>query len=150
MSNIARLGAYAAAFEESYASDDWSFVEPFFAENAVYDAGIDLFMGGRFEGRAAILAYFKAVLDGFDRRFDSRELELLEGPFETGQTLRFTGRATYRAAGVPDLVLVLEEIIRFEGDRILHLEDRYDDDMIEAIRSYLNEHGDKLQLAITG
>jgi hypothetical protein len=45
---------------------------------------------------------------------------------------------------------VLEEIIRFEGDRILHLEDRYDDDMIEVLRAYLEEHGETLSLAITG
>jgi len=150
MSNLAHFGAYAAAFEESYASDDWSLVEPFFADDAVYEAGIDLFMGGRFEGRPAILSYFKAVLDGFDRRFASRELELLEGPFEEGQTLRFSGSATYRAEGVPDLVLVLEEIVTFEDDRIIRLEDRYDDDMIEAIRAYLREHGENLQLAISG
>jgi hypothetical protein len=150
MSKLERFGAYAAAFEKSYESDDWSWVEPFFAENAVYDAGVELFMGGHFEGRAAVLAYFKAVLDGFDRRFESRELALLDGPFEEDGTVRFRGSATYRAEGVPDLVLVLEEIIRFEGDRILHLEDRYDDDMIEVLRAYLEEHGETLSLAITG
>ncbi|MBW2287025.1 MAG: nuclear transport factor 2 family protein [Deltaproteobacteria bacterium] len=150
MSKLARFGAYAAAFEKSYQSDDWSWVEPFFTENAVYDAGVDLFMGGHFEGRAAILAYFKAVLDGFDRRFESREIALLDGPFEEEQTVRFRGSASYRAEGVPDLVLVLEEIITFEGDRIIHLEDRYDDDMIGALRAYLEEHGEALELAIAG
>ena len=107
-------------------------------------------MGGHFEWRAAILAYFKAVLDGFDRRFESRELALLDGPFEDGQTIRFRGSATYRAAGVPDLVLVLEEVVSFDGDQITRLEDRYDDDMIAVLRTYLEEHGETLSLAITG
>jgi len=149
MSLLARFGAYAAAFEKSYESDDWTFVEPFFAENASYDAGAEIFLGGHFEGRAAILAYFKAILDAFDRRFDSRELELLEGPFEEDQSVRIRGSATYRARGVPDLVLVLDEIVRFEGDRIIHLEDRYDDDMKGALQAYLDDHGETLGIAIS-
>jgi hypothetical protein len=147
-SNIARFAAYAAAFEKSYESDDWSEVEPFFTEDAVYDSGMDLFMGGHFEGRAAILAYFKAVLDGFDRRFASRELALLEGPSEDGQTVRIRGSATYRAPGVPEFVLVLDEIVTFEGDRVVHLEDRYDDETKERVREYVAAHGEALEFAL--
>jgi ketosteroid isomerase-like protein len=72
VSKIARFAAYAAAFEKAFESDDWSLVEPFFSEDAVYDVDLDPPMGGRFEGRPAILAYFKQVLDRFDRRFESR------------------------------------------------------------------------------
>ena len=150
MSNIPRFAAYAAAFEKAYESDDWKEVGSFFADDSVYEVGIDLSLGTRFAGRDAILAYFKAVLDGFDRRFESRELALLDGPFEDGQTIRFRGSATYRAAGVPDLVLVLEEVVSFDGDQITRLEDRYDDDMIAVLRTYLEEHGETLSLAITG
>jgi len=150
MSNIPRFVAYAAAFEKSYASDDWTALEPFFAENAVYDTGIAAFFGGRCEGRAAILDYFKRILDGFDRRFESRDLSLLEGPFEEGQTVRIRGSATYRAAGVPELVLVLEERVRFEGDRIVHLEDRYDAEMERTFAAWLATHGPKLGIALEG
>ena len=80
---IPRFGAYAAAFEKAYAGDEWSLVEPFFAEDAVYDAGLPELLGGRIEGRAAILAYFRDVLNRFDRRFASRRVELLEGPRES-------------------------------------------------------------------
>lgn len=144
MSLIARFAAYAAAFEESYASDDWSFVEPFFAEEAVYEAGIELIGGTRFEGRPAVLTYFKAVLDGFDRRFASRELALLEGPFEDGDRVRIRGSATYRAPGVPDYVLVLDEIVTFDGDLIVHLEDRYEDAVKGELEAYLAAHADAL------
>ena len=75
MSNITRFAAYAAAFEKSFESDDWTGVRPFFAEEAVYETGLEI-LGGPYEGREAILAYFKAVLDGFDRRFESREIAL--------------------------------------------------------------------------
>ncbi len=148
MSNIARFGAYAAAFEKSFESDDWSLVEPFFAEDAVYDAGLEIFLGGRAEGRDAILAFFKAFLDGFDRRFESRELALLEGPVEDGESVRLRGSATYRAAGVPDFVLVLEETLRFERDRIVLLQDRYDEQMKAELEVYLAEHGDALGFAL--
>ena len=69
MSKVAHFAAYAGAFEKAFASDDWSQVEPFFTEDAVYDAKIDTPLGGLFEGRDAILAYFDRVLNGFDRRF---------------------------------------------------------------------------------
>ena len=147
MSKIARFAAYAAAFEKSFASDDWSLVEPFFGEDAVYDVALDPPMGGRFEGRAAILAYFKQVLDRFDRRFQSREIALLEGPKEEGGSVWIRGSATYRATGVPAFVLELEEIVTFEGDRICLLEDRYQPAMRQSISAHLKAHGEKLGIS---
>ena len=64
--------AYAAAFEEAYASDDWARLEPFFTEDAVYDFIAPAPFGGTYEGRAAVLAQFKASVNGFDRRSDAR------------------------------------------------------------------------------
>jgi len=149
MSNIPHFAAYAAAFEKAFESDDWSVVEPFFAEDVVYEAGSPLFFGGHFEGRDAVLAYFKKVLDGFDRRFESRELALLEGPVDEGQSVRIRGSATYRGAGVPEFVLVLDEIVTFEGDRIIHLEDRYDDAMKVEMQAYLDAHTDALGIVLS-
>ena len=149
MSNITRFAAYAAAFEKSFESDDWTGVRPFFAEEAVYETGLEI-LGGPYEGREAILAYFKVVLDGFDRRFESREIALIEGPVEEGQSVRIRGSATYCAAGVPDLVLVLEEIVSFEGETIVRIEDRYDDEMKEEWQTYMDENGDTLGLALDG
>jgi len=148
VSKIARFAAYAAAFEESFASDDWSFVEPFFTEAAVYEVDLDPPMGGRFEGRKAILGYFKQVLDGFDRRFASRELALLEGPKEEGDSVWIRGSATYRAPGVPAYVLELKEVVRFEGDRIYRLEDHYQPAMKQGISDYLKAHAEKLGISV--
>jgi ketosteroid isomerase-like protein len=144
MSKIPRFAAYAATFEKSVASDDWSLLEPFFTDDAVYDVPAGPPLGGRIEGRAAILAWFKEVLDRFDRRFESRELALLEGPKETGDAVWIRGSATYRAKGVPALVLELEETVTFAGDRIRLLEDRYAPAMQQAVADYLKEHGGKL------
>jgi len=148
MSLTAHFAAYAAAFEKAYVSDDWSLVEPFFTEEAVYEVPLDPPMGGCFEGRAAILAYFKEVLDRFDRRFESRELALVEGPKEDGESVWIRGIATYRAKGVPDFALELEETIYFEGDRIRRLEDHYEPEMKLRIAAYLKEHGEKLGISM--
>ena len=147
MSVTAHFAAYASAFEKAFKSDEWSVVEPFFTEDAVYEVSLDPPMGGRFEGRAAILAYFKFSLDGFDRRFESRDLALLEGPKEDGESVWIRGRATYRAKGVPDFDLDLEETIYFEGDRICRLKDHYEPEMKQRIATYLKEHGEKLGIS---
>ena len=150
MSISAYFATYAAAFEKAYVSDDWSTVEPFLTEEAVYEVALDPPMGGRFEGRAAILAYFKAVLDRFDRRFESREITLLEGPKEDGESVWIRGSATYRAKGVPDFVLELEETVYFEGDRIRRLEDYYEPEMKQRIAAYLKEYSGKLESSMVG
>jgi hypothetical protein len=143
---IPRFAEYAAAFEKACASDDWSLLEPYFTRDAVYEVGLEPPMGGRFEGRSAILAYFQYVLDAFDRRFESRAVELVAGPRETGDSVWVRGRGVYRAAGVPELAFELEETAWFEGDRIRRLEDRYEPAEREALARYLAAHGAKLGL----
>ena len=52
METIDRYVAYATAFEEAYASDDWSKLEPFFTEDAVYGECIENgIMNGAARGR---------------------------------------------------------------------------------------------------
>lgn len=147
MSKISHFASYAGAFEKAFASDDWSLVEPFFTEDAVYDVGLDAPLGGRFEGRATILAYFKEVLDRFDRRFESRAVALLEGPKEEADSVWIRGSATYRAAGVPDLTFELEETASFDGDRIRRLEDQYDQPVKQHLTAYLKAYGRKLGIS---
>lgn len=147
VSLIPRFAEYAAAFEKAYASDDWSVVEPFFAEDAVYEVHSELPFGGRFEGRAAILACFKSILDAFDRRFASREVQLVEGPREQDGAVWLRGRAIYRAPGVPELAFELEETAAFADGRIRRLEDRYDAATEARLAAYLAEHGARLGLA---
>ena len=144
MSKIALFAAYAAAFEKAFESDDWTELEGYFSEEAVYEVGLPILGTERCEGRAAVLAWFPEVLDRFDRRFESRELELLEGPTEAGDEVRILGSATYRSEGLPELVLVLEETVRFDGERIVHLEDRYTPEMTQEVETYLQRHAEQL------
>lgn len=153
MTAIPAFAAYAAAFEKAYESDDWSVVEPCFAPDAVYEVGLEPPFGGRFEGRDAILAYFRRVLDGFDRRMGSRRVELLEGPREEGDSVWIRGRAAYsEAPGLPALDFELEEIVWLTGEdaeggrRIRRLEDRYDAATREQLDAYVRSHATQLGL----
>jgi len=58
--------------------------------------------------------------------------------------VRIRGTATYRADGFPELVLTLDEIVTFEGEAIVHLEDRYDAAMQDELEAYVREHGEAL------
>ena len=150
MSLIARFAAYAAAFEQAYAADDWSLVEPFFAEDAVYDAGLPDLLGGRIEGRPAILAYFRDALARFDRRFASRRVELVEGPREEGDQVWLRGRALYTTPNAPDLAFELEETARFAADRIVFLSDVYSAADAARLEAYVKDHGARLGLGAPG
>lgn len=144
MSNIPRFAAYAAAFEKAFETDDWSALEPYFKEDAVYEIGLPLLGAERAEGRSAILAWFKDVLDRFDRRFESRRLELLEGPEDRDGAVWIRGAAIYSAEGIPEFTLVLEETVRFDGDEIVHLEDRYEDDVAARTERFVSEYAERL------
>ncbi len=144
MSNIQRFAKYAAAFEKAFESDDWTALESSFAPDAVYVVNLPQFGAKRLEGRAAMLAWFPDILNRFDRRFERRELSLVEGPREQGAEVWLRGTATYRSAGVPDFALTLEETVRFEGDLIVYLEDVYSPEMIAETERYLAAHGEAL------
>jgi hypothetical protein len=135
-----RFMMYAAAFEEAFASDEWSTVGTFFTEDAVYQTVGPPPFGQRAEGRAAVLAHFKTSLDGFDRLFDSREVTVVGAPVVSGDTLRFQWLETLRARGLPELRLEGEEVARFEGERIKHLEDRFSPETAAQVQSYFGTH----------
>jgi ketosteroid isomerase-like protein len=144
MSAIQHFMGYAAAFEAAFKSDDWPPLAPHFTEDAVYVVGFLPPFGGRFEGRDAILAYFKSVLDGFDRRFETRRIGLLEGPREDGDSIWLRGDAVYTAAGVPDIGFELELFVTFRDGRVCDMEDRYDTATIERVQGWVRDHGAKL------
>ena len=116
------------AFEEAYATDDWSVLELYFTQDAVYDFIAAPPLGGRHEGRATVLNDFKDAVNGFDRRFRSRKLDFIEGQIEKdgGVWVRWT--ATYELEAGLALHMEGEERAFFEGDCIRLLEDRITDE----------------------
>ncbi len=145
MSIVERFTAYAAAFEDAYASDDWSKLDPFFTEDAVYETLADPPFGGSIAGREAIKTHFKQICAGFDRRFDSRAVELLTPPVDRGGAVWFRWAAIYTLAGAPALRMEGEETAVFAGDRIRRLEDRMPPATLQGTQAYLVEHGAKLK-----
>ncbi len=138
MTILDRFRAYAEAFEESYLDDDWSHIEPYFTDDAVYEGNPD-----DAQGRDAILAKLKASVDAFDRRMDSRTLEF-EKPSVEGHTVRARWLATYEKAGKPNLVISGVEVAIFEGDRILRLSGEFDPKAQKAMGEWMAAHGASL------
>lgn len=144
MNPIERFGQYATAFEEFFASNDPSVLEPYFTEDAVYEVvGGELFAGSH-QGRPAVLAHLASSLDAFDRRFDSRRLELLEGPALREGAVWLRWRASYKSPGLPELVIDGEETATFEGDRIRRLEDVFPPQMSPLLQHWLDHYGQEL------
>ena len=138
MSILDRYQAYADAFEESYVDDDWSRIEQYFTENAVYEGDPEA------NGREAVLAKLKAGIDAFDRQMDTRTPDF-QTPSVDGNTLVMNWTVSYGKSGLPDLTISGTETAVFEGDRIASLRDDLDPAAEAAMGEWMTEHGAALQ-----
>lgn len=145
MSRVGHVLSYAIAFEGAYYTDDWSKLDPFFTDDAVYQP-LGAF-GGPIEGREALKSAFKMMVNSFDRRFASRAVEVVEGPTERDGSVWFRWAGTYTIPGAPALRMIGEETVVFAGDRICRLEDRMSDEETKKVQTYLVTHGAKLKPA---
>ena len=137
---VPRFLSFAAAFEEAYADDDWSRLESFLTEDAVYEVTGGDPLGGRWEGRDAVLTQLREIVTRFDKRFDSRETEIVGAPEIRPGRVRFEWRATYTLAGAPDLVIGGVETAEFAGDRIRFLQDAGNEGDDLRMQAHLEEH----------
>ena len=144
MTILERFNAYVEAFEVAYENDDFTVLEPFFTENAVYETMADPPFGNRQEGRDAIFTFLKMSVASFDRRFEKREVNLLEGPEVRGNTVWIKWCANYESEGIPPLSIEGEETATFEGDRICRLEDCWPAEAGKAVLEYMEAHGGAL------
>ncbi len=140
MDALQRFMAYAADFEKTFDDDDWSRLEPYFAEDAVYVVeGIP--QACRLEGRDAILRGIRKSLDGFDRRFDGRVIEPDGPPEVEGRRVVLRGAVHYDTPGLPRLSLRMQESAELDdAGRIVELRDTYPEGQDEAL-AWLAEHG---------
>ncbi len=139
MSIRERYQAYADAFEESYVDDDWSRIEQYFTEDAVYEGDPEAI------GRAAVLAKLKSGVDAFDRKMDTRTPDF-QTPSVEGNTLEMLWTVTYQKAGAPDLKISGRETAVFEGECISRLRDDFDPEAEKAMGEWMAEHGAKLEV----
>jgi len=125
MDTLQRFLAYAGDFEKTLADDDWSRLTQYFNDDAVYEVKAPSF-GCKLEGPKAIFAGIKKSLDGFDRKFASRDIELKGAPEVEGDEMRMKWEVTYHQKDVPDFILRGNSVVRYRDGKIAHISDCYD------------------------
>ena len=123
MANLPTFMAYAAAFEQTFADDNWQRLAPFFAEDATYEVS-GLPGGGKMHGRDAIFRGMKKSLDGFDRRVASRQIVPTAPPSEEGDRVTLKGYVRYVRDGAP-LDLHATIVVEFANGLITRMHDTF-------------------------
>ena len=144
MDPLQRFGAYAQDFELTFKDDDWSRLAKHFAPDATYEVSDPFHCLLR--GRDKIFAGMKKSLDGFDRRFATREIALDGAPvMEDDRVTVVVGwSATYGRPGNPPLVVRGHSSATVVNDVIVSLEDTYDGRAAEDVRKWLVTYGKDL------
>ena len=132
--------SYARDFEKTLADDDWTRLHQYFAADAVYEVNARSF-GCRLVGPAAIFAGMKKSLDGFDRKFTRRDVEVTSGPEVSGDEMRMGWKVVYHKDGVPPFVLRGRSSVRYADGRIVHLADSYDPSVEGEFAAWQRESG---------
>jgi hypothetical protein len=135
-----RFLEYATAFEQTYADDDWSRLQPYFTEDAVYRVTGGAPLGGTWQGRTQLLTHLREIVNQLDRRFDERIVEPLGEPMAGVDSFEIRWRGTYRKKSLPDLVFEGTERVVFEGDRIKLMEDLMEEEASHRIQEYVAKH----------
>jgi len=116
-----RFLAYAQDFEKTYVDDDWSRLDQYFAPDATYE--VTGATPALLKSRAAIFRGIKKSLDGFDRKFTKREIEIEGAPGVEGDTIMVDWLGIYERPGAPALRVRGRSIARYKGDVIVQLKD---------------------------
>jgi hypothetical protein len=143
MDTMQQFLAYAGDFERTLADDDWTRLRRYFAEDAVYEV-----RGASFAchlvGPTAIFAGMKKSLDGFDRRFTKRDIEVTSGPEISGDEMRMSWKVVYAKEGWPPFVLRGSSQVRYAGDLIVYLADSYDPSIEAEFDAWQRQAGVRL------
>lgn len=140
MENLPRFMAYAADFEKTLVDDDWSRLRQYFAADAVYQVDAIGF-GCKLTGPDAIFKGIKKSLDGFDRKFDGRSVEVTSGPEMDGDTMRMSWAVTYRKAGKTPYVLRGKSSVRYRDGKIVALADSYGPEVDGEAAAWMQQNG---------
>ncbi len=139
MSAMETFMAYAADFEKSYDDDDWDRVAPHFSDDAVYEVRSES-MGCQLTGPQQIVAGFKKSLDGFDRRFDTRTIEIVGDIEQRGDELDAVWKVHYTKKGLAPYTLDGRSIIRCNDGKVVSLIDIYERSTEEALAAWVREN----------
>lgn len=122
METLEQFMAYAADFEKTYADDQWQRLRQYFHEDATYEVKSEA-IPCLLTGPDAIFAGIKKSLDGFDRRFDKRELALVDEPAVDGNEFSVNWAVTYRKDDFDPYVLRGQSVAIFRDGKIAALSD---------------------------
>jgi predicted ester cyclase len=147
MNAVDRFASYAMAFEQAFVSDDWTAVAEQLTDDVTYETFGNGIFAGRAEGRAAVLARLRRLVNCLDRRFDERVPEILAGPSERegGVWMRFA--LNLQRAGLPDLGITGDHTTYFHADRVCRIEEYIPVSVSNAVDAYLAAHDAKLKPA---
>ena len=125
MDSLQRFGEYAADFEKTFQDDDWTRLHAYFHGDASY-----IVSGSSFDceilGRDAVLSALRKALDGFDRRFDRREIGPNGEPVTDATRVISSGICRYEKEGLDPLTFAVSETAEFDNSgRIFRLRDDY-------------------------
>lgn len=120
MDALQLFGAYAADFEETFVDDDWGRISNRFDPNIIY-----LVTGSPYDceltGRDAVLAGLKKALNGFDRRFENREISANGQPGVEPGKVTFPVNCLYEKNKLPALKFALTEKVEFNSEGLITL-----------------------------
>jgi hypothetical protein len=134
--------AYAGDFEKSYKDDEWGRLNQYFTDDAVYEVN-GLGVTCRLQGPTAIFKGIKKSLDGFDRRFDSRKIDITSAPVVEGDTMRVGWVVTYEKNGVAPFPLRGRSEARYRDGKIAYLGDSYDAAMAKDAADWMTKNSFK-------
>ena len=134
---------YAQDFEKTFVDDDWSRLARYFVPDAVYEVR-NVPFACRIQGADAIFRGIKKSLDGFDRRFAQRSLEVVDPPVEEDDTVSVGWAVTYVKPGAPPFRLRGRSMARYRDGRIAHLVDEYPDGMTAEAAAWQAAHAPDL------
>lgn len=140
MDHLARFMTYAADFEKTLADDDWSRLRQYFADDALYEVKAEGF-GCSLRGPDAIFKGIKKSLDGMDRKFDGRDVEVTDGPHAEADGLRMGWTLTYRKAGKTPYVLRGRTEVRYRDGKIASMADSYDPSVGPETAAWMQQNG---------
>jgi hypothetical protein len=140
MSNLERFMEYAAAFEETYADNNWQRLEQYFTPDASYAPGD----GTIAQGREKILSTLSNAVTSLDHKFDSRSFGDNPAPSESENVVTMKWTLILEKQNLPNLTISGTEYATFSGNAIQKLEDVYDEGAIQGLTEWMQAHGESL------
>jgi hypothetical protein len=141
---------WIAAFDRAFVTDDWEDARAFLTDDVVYVVAGAPF-GCELRGRDRVIAGFRKSLNGFDRKFETRQWEAVDLRIWADQAVTCLAKGTYTLAGKPSLTFAAKGSWFFRDRKISLMTDIYDIAEINAVRAleWLSKHGNDLDASYT-